>query len=339
MRDRIDIVVPGLFDLPLGEFDPALVAEGLPGLNRLLRLATAVPNDAYSLDAILRRVLRLDGHGGASLPLAQACAETGVEQAERLLLSRGVHLRADLQHAVLVPIERSDRDRADENLLISDLAKIFDVDCEISTVAEGLFLVRLKNLAAPTHYPHLLSVLGKSVNPFIEQSRENLTWYRLVNEMQMFLHQHEVNRERSERGLPTINSLWFWGGGAAPAADAVSLAWYCDDALLNRFAASRGLQPAALERLGEAPPSAAAAIVDLRLLEILKSGARGELEAVLRDIDRRLLKPLLAAPRGRRSALRLRAGYEFDFLLPAAADWKFWRRPRSLADWAAAERD
>lgn len=339
MRDRIDIVLPGLFDLPLGELDPALVSDGLPGLNRFLRLATEVPNEAYSIDAILHRVLQLDGSSGSSLPLAQACAEGAVEHAEHLLLLQAVHLRADLQHAVLVPIQRSERDRADEILLITDLAEMFDVDCEISAVGEGLFLMRLKNLEAPTHYPHLLSVLGKSVNPFIEQSRGNLAWYRLVNEIQMFLHQHEVNRERVERGQPPINSLWFWGGGVAPSTSAASLAWYCEDSLLNRFAASRGLQPAALDRLGESPPAAAAAIVDLRLLELLKSGARGELETVLLDIDSRLLSPLLAVPQGRRQALRLRAGYEVDFLLSPAAGWKFWRRPRSLADWSASQTD
>ncbi len=334
MRDRIDIVLPGLCDLPLGELDPALIADGLPNLNRLLGLATPLPNDAYSIDAILREVLQLDGGSGSSLPLAQACAGEAGEHAARLLLLQAVHLRADLQHAVLLPIRRSDRDLSDTNRLIRDLTELFQVDCDITAVADGLYLMRLKALAAPTHYPHVLSVLGKSVNPYIEQSRENLAWYRLVNEMQMFLHQHPVNLERTESGLPTINSLWFWGGGTDSAAGAASLGWYCDDALLNRFAASRGLQPAALERLAESPPPSAAAVVDLRLLELLKSSTRDELEPLLLDIDSRLLGPLLAAALGGRRPLRLHAAYVCDFFLPASAGWKFWRRPRSLADWA-----
>jgi hypothetical protein len=57
----------------------------------------------------------------------------------------------------------------------------------------------------------------------------------------------------------------------------------------------------------------------------------------LLDIDRRLLRPLLEASGRGRGPLRLRAGYEFDFFLPPAASWKFWRRPRSLADWAARD--
>ena len=50
------------------------------------------------------------------------------------------------------------------------------------------------------HYPHILSVLGKTANPFIEQSRQILPWYKLLNEIQMFMHQHEVNQQRMQRG-------------------------------------------------------------------------------------------------------------------------------------------
>jgi hypothetical protein len=34
---------------------------------------------------------------------------------------------------------------------------------------------------------------------------------RLMTEMQMLLHDHPVNQQRQRRGIPTINSLWFWG--------------------------------------------------------------------------------------------------------------------------------
>jgi hypothetical protein len=179
--------------------------------------------------------------------------------------------------------------------------------------------------------------LGKTANPYIEQTRQDLDWYRLVNEMQMFLFQHDVNRERAARGQLPINSLWFWGGGEPCGPPAGETAWYCDDGLLNRLAESRGLSPAALDRVAEAPPPASAAVVDLRLLEMLKSGAETGLEEALLDIDRRLLRPLLETTAGRRRPLLLHAGYEFDFYLPPSSGWKFWRPPRSLADWVASD--
>ncbi len=36
----------------------------------------------------------------------------------------------------------------------------------------------------------------------------------LMSEIQMILSEHPINRERERLGLPTINSLWFWGGGS-----------------------------------------------------------------------------------------------------------------------------
>ena len=67
-----------------------------------------------------------------------------------------------------------------------------------------------------------------------------LPWYKLLNEIQMFMHQHEVNQQRMQSGLLAINSLWFWGAGSRPQTLDSNLAWYCDDPLLNRFAESLG---------------------------------------------------------------------------------------------------
>ena len=85
MAGKVELVLPGLFDLPLSELEPGLSAR-LGGLNRILRLATAVPNSAFTIDAILHRLLMLESlpaeatHG---LPLAQAFASSSTRQAAR----------------------------------------------------------------------------------------------------------------------------------------------------------------------------------------------------------------------------------------------------------------
>lgn len=38
-------------------------------------------------------------------------------------------------------------------------------------------------------------------------------WARRLNEIQMLMHDHEVNCARAAAGRPVINSLWLWGGG------------------------------------------------------------------------------------------------------------------------------
>ncbi|MBT8434568.1 MAG: hypothetical protein KJN95_07905 [Gammaproteobacteria bacterium] len=331
MPARVQIVLPGLFDLPLEELEPDWLVSNLPHLNRLLRFATTRSTRSYSIDEIVKTTLGFDDPAG--LPLAQAFALDEDQQPGHLLLAQAIHLQAGLHSAVVVPVQVNQGNLRDINNIINDLNDIFKVDCNISAVADGLFLVHLKEFAAPTHYPHILSVLGKTANPYIEQSRQNLPWYQLLNEIQMFMHQHEVNAERTSRGVLPINSLWCWGAGILPPGFNAKPAWYCDDPVLNQFARSLGIDPESCTNINRIDDSGDAILIDLRLIEFLKTGLAAELDQLLLDIDRKLLKPSLqAAAKGRRLLL-LRAGYEFDFELKATARMKFWRPHKNLSSW------
>ena len=336
MTRTVQIVLPGLFDLPLHELEPQLLQQKLPHLNRILRRATAKPNQAYTIDAILGSALA--GHGSvqaahAGLPMAQAFTASEAAEAERLLLCQAIHLRPDMHSAVIVPIYADQKNLQDTDIIIKDLRELFKVDCDIDVVADGLFLLHLKQFAAPTYYPHILSVLGKTANPYIEQSRQNLPWYKLLNEIQMFMHQHPVNQRRLQRGLVPINSLWFWGAGHRLQTPDSNLAWFCDDPLLNRFARSLGLAPQSCAEIDTTVNPADALVIDLRLLELLKTERTVPLDQLLLDIDHQLLKPLLAMVHQGRTQIVLRAGYEFDFTLKPSALMKFWRPQKTLSSW------
>lgn len=341
MPANLQIVLPGLFDLPLHEVDPGFLRRRLPGLNRLLRLASPISNQSFSIDSILRQALgwpRDPDSVAAGLPLAQAFTDSAAADAERQTLFELVHLRADLHSALLVPIQKNRDNLNDIHLIINDLSDIFKVDCDIVTVAEGCFLMSLNAIAAPTDNPHLLSVLGKPVNPYIEQSRAHLPWYQLLNEMQMFLHQHELNQARLQRGQLPLNSLWCWGAGRRPAELDSTLGWYCDDPLLNRFAQSLGLRPRSLAEITVAEVDGDSLAIDLRLLEALKAvRADASLEDLLLDVEHQLISPFLDAARRQRGRLCLRAGFEFDFVMPVAANLRFWRRRKYLDNWLGGD--
>ncbi len=58
----------------------------------------------------------------------------------------------------------------------------------------------------------------------------------VLGEIEMALHEHPVNREREAAGRQPINSLWLWGGGTAPEAEArPHPPLYSDDALLTGY--------------------------------------------------------------------------------------------------------
>ena len=327
----VQIVLPGLFDLPLHELETGFVSNELPALNRILGLATLRDNQAYNIDAIIQRALALDS-SSPGLAMAQAFAGADEVEPTRLILAEAVHLRADLHDAVVIPISKTENNSQDISFIINDLREVFKVDYDINVIDDGVFLLRFKGFEAPTHYPQVLSVLGKAVNPYIEQSRRVLPWYRLLNEIQMFMHQHPVNAERMRQGRLPINSLWFWGAGERPAI-AASPRWFCDDALLNRFAASLGLAIESCSRVSASEDLSDALIIDLRLLQWLKAGLDMSLDEILLDIERNLLAPVLRKFNQSRLTLGLRAGYRHDLELRPSAKMKFWRRPGSLDAW------
>ena len=332
MPARTSLIVPGLFDLPRAELDARFARAQLPGVNRIVGLGTPIPNRAFDIDAMVARALALgDANPATKLPLAQA--QPGADdEPTRALLCEAIHLRPDLRSAVVVPIDKTPENLSEINIIINDLKELFKADCDISALPGGRYLMRLNAVTAPRHYPHVLSVLGKSASPYIEQSRENLPWYRLLNEMQMFLHQHRINAERLAAGRLPINSLWFWGGGPAPADPGVAAAWFGDDAELGRFAESLGLGTQPLEAFASAA-AGDAVVVDLRLLETLKSVRGGALDRPLLELEQQVVAPALARLAQRGNRVRLYAGFDVDFELGPYAHLRFWRRSRSLLDW------
>ncbi|MDP1708191.1 MAG: hypothetical protein Q8L89_03905 [Gammaproteobacteria bacterium] len=72
----------------------------------------------------------------------------------------------------------------------------------------GLTLTGLEDAVAHDILHHL---------PQAGDAQTAARWRRLLNEVQMQLHASPVNQARLARGELPVNSVWFWGGGSAPA--------------------------------------------------------------------------------------------------------------------------
>ncbi len=109
--------------------------------------------------------------------------------------------------------------------LCDSLNKIFQSDIQKFTLNhEGrLFLeLTIRPKIKTTSFAH---IKPQSIDLFMPQGEEAMSWHAFMNEIQMFLFDHPINHERSKRGALSANSIWFSGGGSLPKG------------ILNRYAA------------------------------------------------------------------------------------------------------
>ncbi len=166
---------------------------------------------------------------------------------------------------------------------------------------------RLPGFATPE------DVLGEDLFAHLPQGDLGRRWRALLTEAQVVLHNHPWNAMRTSLGKPAVNSLWFWGAGAAP--DFVRTRYRQvkgNDVLLRALASAAGVSNAVTES------QEVDALVDLRHLRDAELLAN---EAV---------QPLLAAVR-RRELQSLTLDFEDGviFHLRREHRWRFWRKPLS----------
>lgn len=59
-------------------------------------------------------------------------------------------------------------------------------------------------------------IVGKDILPFMPVGDDRVKWIQLLNEIQMTLHDSEINLMRQQEKKLPINSVWFWGHGELP---------------------------------------------------------------------------------------------------------------------------
>lgn len=93
--------------------------------------------------------------------------------------------------------------------LCDGLNAYFGNDAYFSPIRPDLWMLDL-----PQHVqwqaPPLFDVLGRIDEHMGAQGDGRKQWLSLQTELQMWLHNHPMNRHRAEKNLPPINSIWLW---------------------------------------------------------------------------------------------------------------------------------
>jgi hypothetical protein len=167
---------------------------------------------------LLSRILEVLGmpYPASGLGALRMWGQTGDRPTVWIAAADPAYLEPRLDHLCLHAHDEQAAPVADLRPLVDHVQSVLGTD-------EGYGFARLGNYcylraatsittaAIPAYVVH-----RDMPNEYMPQGEDADGYRKLVSEVEMALHDHEVNERRYSEGKQPINCLWFWGGGTAP---------------------------------------------------------------------------------------------------------------------------
>ncbi len=192
---QLSFVVPGILS---PEYDIC----NCPNLNKLIRHAKITQLDLSYSDIIL----------GAEYEINTSIAKQ-IAQSRQLktyqcyLICEPTHLRLDGNSLLISESTLLQLDKSECTVIINDINNHFNGDLEIFYITDNLWLIGINNLHAPINNFAIVDILGQNVNQFLSN---NILLNQIINEVQMLLFHHDINKIRNDEGSLSVNSIWLW---------------------------------------------------------------------------------------------------------------------------------
>ena len=214
---NLHLFVPDIF-WPDGSQTDIYQHLKLPALETILAKSNCSEAEGGALEAWLCKIFNVSKQQDWPVaPIMLQCEENKMKTGENYWLRADpVHLRIENNHMLLGDNQVLNISLEEANSFTTSINQFFSDD--------GIVLLPLhadrwyvKCDETPELRTFLLSqVVGKNINSFLPCGKEGVTWNSRINEIQMFLYEHPLNRNREERGELPVNSIWVWGGGVRP---------------------------------------------------------------------------------------------------------------------------
>jgi len=239
---------------------------------------------------VLCRVARFLGHPVAAEGLAalRFWGQAGERPSAWIAAADPVHLETRLRELRVRALRPGDIDLREHDALIERLqAQIGGEEHAFIRLGGSSYLRARSAFVAPGVSPAVAD--GHVPDRFLPSGPGAADFHRLASEVQMLLHEHEVNAARAARGAPVINALWIWGGGTAPlATDANLPPLFSTDPLFTGFWASARSPAAAWQgNIGRCLEEAADRFVAV-LPAVPRDDAADALQQVLTGLRKRM---------------------------------------------------
>lgn len=240
---QLTLFIPGLF---LSRNDlSAVESPDTPALQKILSRARRQILPPVAFTDTLSMLFNIEVPPGGDCPAAAITRLIDDEQAVDGIWMRAdpVHLVADQARVVLMDDSSFTLDQHDALVLAADIREVF-TDYGITLEAPDMYRWYLKL----TRQPSLVTtpiheVTGRDINHFLPTGADSAFWIRLMNEVQMILHDSVINHKREAGHENSINGVWFWGAGRMPGKPVCS--WnrvYTDEVISQGMAKLAGVK-------------------------------------------------------------------------------------------------
>lgn len=230
-----------------------------------------------------------------------------------------VSLRADMTRVFMTACGFADYDASERDGVGKVLAyALSSVGIELPAMSGDCWCFPLLQ-PLPFAFTPLHAALGIDLAEVLPAHPEAASWKRVLTEIQVELHQGEINSGRRAEGRPEVNSVWFWGGGRLPEN-----VGRCFDSVCSNDPVSRGLallSDSELRSRDEAPGGTGRVLVDWTVTTADPVREAAALEQAIAS--------LLDTPSG--GGLRLIDGSGAAWDYGGLSARRFWARPRPLA--------
>jgi len=277
-------------------------------------------------------------HDGALGPLRLLGEGEEAARSGHWLCADPVHLRFHHERIVLADAGAFDLAREEADALAAALNAEFGDVGSFHVADTRRWYLRLNDAVDHPAAP-LSAVAGRRVDGELSGGARPLA--RWLNEVQMFLHGQPVNAAREAAGLPAVNSLWLWGGGALPDPAAPFTSVLGDEPLAAGLARAAGIpgqgKPAGLAALPADAGARPLVVLDSLLPRVIHEDGDGWRDTLGR-LDADWFAPLKNALGRRVDRVSLIAPTiygELRYTLGAGERWKCWKSGRPLAEIAA----
>ncbi len=193
-----------------------------------------VPKDRELLATIVD-ILRLP-YPNDGLAALRMWGQTGERPTVWVAAADPVYLEPRLDHLCLHVLPSERLQPAEFRVLIEHVQETLAREKHIGFIRLGdLGYLRADNPVSTARVPAYL-VDQKAPGEFLPEGKDAATFRNLLCEIEMSLHDHEVNQRRVAAGEQPVNSLWLWGGGFAPERETRPQPHlFADDPLLRGY--------------------------------------------------------------------------------------------------------